>query len=74
VVFEAELREHLSLEHIGQLPYECTEQRVEVFFVRYLDTFATLRLHGGGAGRSGGVSEEVPSVVAFLGSSEKMRK
>jgi hypothetical protein len=25
-------------------------------------------------GRSGGVSEGVPSVVAFLGSSEKMRK
>ena len=74
VVFDAELREHLSLEHIRQLPYECTEQHAEVPFVRYLDPVAPSRLHGGGAGRSGGVSEEVPSVVAFLGSSEKMRK
>ena len=65
VVFDAELREHLSLEHIRQLPYQCTEQGVEVPFVRYLDPLARSRLHGCGAGQSGGVSEEVPSVVAF---------
>ena len=65
VVFDAELGEHLSLEHIRQLPYECTEQHAEVPFVRYLDPLARFRFHDCGAGRSGGVFEGVPSVVAF---------